>query len=91
MATRCTCGQGHETFGACIRAKGIRIGYCRSAANLDYTNHLRNTRELDAYKEARSYGVQPAGTQRAQVDYAMEQSARLGRPWQADEVGHADA
>lgn len=90
MGTRCTCGAGHETFGACIRAKGIRIGFCRSANGLDYTAHRDNQRELAAYKAAREQGVQPAGTHHGQINFAMEQSEKLGQPWRADQVGSVE-
>lgn len=88
MGTRCTCGQGHETFGACMRAKNIRVGYCRSAAGLDATAARDTTRELASYRAARDAGIQPAGTRQHQVDFAMEQSEKIGKPWRADEVGH---
>lgn len=84
--TFCTCGAGHKTFGACMRAKNIRVGYCRSASNLDYTAEKRNTRELSAYKAARDQKVQPAGTGLYQTQTALEVSDRMGRPFDASNL-----
>lgn len=83
MGTRCTCGVGHDTFAACIRAKNLHVGYARSTAGLDYTAHVKTQRELAAYRAAREQGIQPAGTRQAQVDFAVDQSDKLGRAWDA--------
>lgn len=88
MATRCTCGAGHETFGACIRAKGIRIGWARSAAGLDRSEDKAKERELALYKSARDQGVQPDGTRTRQSQMALEVSDRTGRAYDgADKAG----
>ena len=42
------------------------------------------TSELQAYRDARSQGIQPAGTTRAHVEAAYEASATLGKPYNAD-------
>lgn len=73
-----------------MRAKNIRIGYCRSAAGLDLTAEKDNARELDAYAAARRQGVQPAGTHYGQINFAMDQSERSGQPWDASQVGKLD-
>lgn len=87
MATRCSCGQGHETFGACIRAKGIRIGWSQSAKGLDATEEKAKWRELDAYKSARDQGIQPGGTSMKQVRDALDLSDATGKPFKADDFG----
>jgi len=79
MPTICTCGGGHSTFGECMRAKNIRIGYCRSAANVDYSAARHNERELARYKAARAEGIQPGGTTTEHVDRALRQADKLGR------------
>ena len=81
--TRCTCGGGCVTFGECIRRKGIRIGYCRSTAGLDFTAEQRHTRELDSYAAARRQGIQPAGTQLHQTQHALDASDLIGRAFDA--------
>lgn len=79
--TRCTCGQGHATFGACLRAKRLHIGYCRSATGGgDYTAQKAWDRELAAYRAARAQGVQPDGTSMRQIRKALDVS---------DQTGHA--
>lgn len=85
MGTRCTCGQGHETFGQCIRAKGVRIGWSRSAAGLDATEEKNKNRELDLYKSARDQGIQPGTTNGESTRVALDLSDALGRPFQADD------
>lgn len=80
---RCTCGAGHATFGACIRAKGIRIAYCQSANNFDYSRAKAVEHELAAYKSARDQGVQPAGTKLSQTRAALDNSDVIGAAFDA--------
>ena len=42
------------------------------------------TSELQAYRDARAQGIQPAGTTRDQVEAAYEASATLGKAYDAD-------
>lgn len=78
MGTRCTCGQGHETFGACLRAKNIQISHCQSWKGFDATRTKKLKRELDEYAKARAQGIQPEGTRISQVRAALDQSDRDG-------------
>lgn len=84
--TRCSCGDGCQTFGACMRRKGLRIGFCRSAAGRDYTHDKAWHKELDLYKSARSQGVQPAGTKTHQVRHALDMSDRAGTAYDASKL-----
>lgn len=71
--TRCTCAAGHETFGACLRAKNIQIG--------DIKGRPVNKRwdaDLTAYADARHAGIQPSGIDRPAVDRAVRISERDG-------------
>jgi hypothetical protein len=82
MATRCTCDANHPTFGACLRAKNLRIGYCRSATGGgDYSEQKRWDRELDDYRAARAQGIQPDGTRTHQIRRALDISDRTGKPY----------
>jgi hypothetical protein len=81
--TRCTCGNGHATFGECMRAKNIRVAYCQSWKNFDYTRAKRNERELAEYKRAREQGIQPAGTALRSVRKALDASDSIGSPFDA--------
>ena len=42
------------------------------------------TSELQAYRDARAQGIQPAGTTRAHVEAAYEASATLGKAYNAE-------
>lgn len=81
--TTCTCGQGHETFGACIRAKNLRVGYCQSSRGLDATSERSKDRELADYAAARRQGVQPKSTFTRDIRDAMDVSERTGTAFDA--------
>lgn len=81
--TRCTCGEGHETFGACMRAKNIRVAYCQSARGHDYTAEKAKEKELSSYKEARAQGIQPASTFTRDIRRAVETSNATGTAYDA--------
>lgn len=87
--TRCTCGGGCLTFGECVRRKGLRIGYCQSHKGhaRDATSQRVHDRELDLYRSARAQGVQPAGTSTAASQYALDQSDKSGKPFNAETFG----
>lgn len=70
--------QDHATWGDCARDAGIRVGWSNSAKGLDLTREKRNQSELDFYKSARDAGIQPDGTSRAKVEFAMRASDRFG-------------
>lgn len=80
---RCTCGKGHETFGACMRAKHIRVGWCQSGRGLDASAERDKDRELNLYAAARRQGIQPAGTSTHQTLTALEISDRAGFAYDA--------
>ena len=70
----------HKTFGECMRSK-----------NLQLKPNLMNTQatkawdsELQAYRDARSQGIQPGGTSMAKVREAVEISERTGKAYNAD-------
>lgn len=86
---RCSCGGGCATFGECMRRKRVRVGYCRSTFGLDSTRDKNLTRELDLYRDARRQGVQPAGTTTAATRFALDNSDKLGKAWDAGRVGLA--
>lgn len=80
---RCSCGAGHETFGACIRAKNITVSYCQSARGLDASAEKAKERELAAYQAARRQGIQPASTFTRDIQHAVEMSDRTGSAYDA--------
>lgn len=80
------CGTDCKTFGECIRAKGLRVGFCRDAAGLDYSKHKAWNSELDLYASARRQGIQPAGTQTHQIREALDRSDSTGRAFDAGQA-----
>jgi hypothetical protein len=78
MGHVCRCPEGdHPTFGACMRAKNIRVAYCGQGGG-DATAQKATDRELHEYREARRQGVQPEGTRLPQIRAAMEASQETG-------------
>ncbi len=78
----CRCpGGDHPTFGACMRAKNIRVGWARSAAGFDLSTEKQWERGLQEYRDARRQGVQPQGTRRSQVRVAMQLSEAMGEAY----------
>jgi hypothetical protein len=66
-----------------MRRKNMRVGFCRSAAGLDYSKHKAWHQELELYKSARMQGVQPRGTQTHQIRAALDASDRAGQAYDA--------
>ena len=84
MACRTGCTtRDHESYSECLRAGLPRIAYCNSATGLDYTRQKTLDKDLAFYKEARSQGVQPAGTARPQVENALRISEKTGTAYNA--------
>lgn len=72
----------HETWGECVRAKALAIGYCGQGGG-DATAQKQWDANLDAYRAARAQGIQPAGTDRASVERAVALSDAAGKAYQA--------
>jgi hypothetical protein len=64
----------HKTWGECIRSKGISIGPNLMGA----TENKRGERELQAYRDAKSQGINPDGTTMAKVEEAVRISNETG-------------
>lgn len=79
----CDC---HETYGAHLRAKNIRIDGCRSAFGRDRTANTKNQRELSLYANTRKQGIQPSSTKTKDIRHALDQSDRTGRAFDAGSV-----
>jgi hypothetical protein len=61
-----------------MRAKGIRVGWARSAAGLDLTREKRWESSLQEYRDARRQGVQPESTRSPDIARAMRASEEAG-------------
>lgn len=83
MACSSTCPtQDHQSFGECLRQKGIRVAYCGIGGG-DASTQKQWDRDLDAYSAARRQGIQPASTDRSSVDEAVKLSNDYGVAAQA--------
>ncbi|AUG87347.1 hypothetical protein SEA_ZOOBEAR_42 [Streptomyces phage ZooBear] len=70
----------HRTFGECMRSKSLNLN-----PNLSNTQATKAwDGELQAYRDARAQGIQPAGTTRAKVQEAVEISNHRGKAFNAD-------
>lgn len=84
--SNCTTGcatQDHDSYAQCLQAKRVKVAYCNSASGQDYTAQKRWDRDLAAYQDARSQGIQPSGTSRQQVENAVALSNEVGKAWDA--------
>lgn len=70
--------QDHETFGACMRAKNLQL----NPHLADTARSKRWDKELQAYRDARSQGIQPAGTTMKKIREADEISQKTGQAFQ---------
>ena len=62
----------HKTFGECLRAKNLHLS---PHVNGEYAVKQKQwDKDLDHYERAVSDGLQPAGTQRHQVDAAIREA-----------------
>lgn len=80
----CTSGcptKDHSSWGECMRAKSLRIAYCRSSFNRDATAQKQWDKDLDSYSSARRQGIQPDSTNRADVDRAVRLSNDFGEAY----------
>lgn len=85
MACRTGCPtKDCESFAACLRGSGIRVAYCNSAGNYDYTAQKKWDAELDYYRDTVRQGIQPDGTTREKIDAAVAMSDVTGTAYRAD-------
>jgi hypothetical protein len=86
MACRTGCPtQDHSSWGDCLRASNLQLNPGDAAANKMMPSKKWNS-ELDAYASARSQGIQPAGTQRHQIEAALKASETIGRAYDAGKM-----
>ena len=76
-----------EPVDGCFGCKGMSIQM--NAGDADSRKHMTNkafNKELDAYKEARAQGIQPAGTSMRKIQEAIKASETLGRAYNAEKM-----
>lgn len=82
-SSRCENPGSHANMGECLRAKGVRVAYANEAGGFDATAQKVFDRNLDAYQAARAQGIQPASTNRRDVDAAIAKSDAAGKAFEA--------
>lgn len=80
--------EAHPEFvEGCFGCKGLTLSM--NAGDADSRRVMTNkafNRELDAYKEARAQGIQPAGTSMKKIQEAVKASETLGRAYDAQKM-----
>lgn len=70
--------QDHESYGACLRAKGIQVGDLMNTGI-----QKAGAQNLERYRQARKEGIQPRSTRPADVQAAIQISDQTGKAFQA--------
>lgn len=79
MACTSSCPtQDHASWGECVRAKSLHIGYSRSAIGLDLSRQKRWDKRLREYREARRQGIQPRTSRLRDIREAVKVSNETG-------------
>ena len=81
-----------EYVEGCFGCKGLTLSM--NAGDADSRRMITNkkfNRELDAYKEARAQGIQPAGTSMKKIEEAVKASQELGKTYDAGKMPPAKA
>ena len=75
-----------DCFGC--KAKGLQLATGDAAGNIiaSGTTQKKWDRELQFYRDAKSQGVQPAGTSTKAIRSALEASEVLNKPYNADKM-----
>lgn len=83
----CTSGcktQDHATYAECLKDKAVKTYLASPSKGLDGTTQKRWDKELLAYRNARSEGIQPEGTTLAKVTAAVKASDKVGAAFGRD-------
>ena len=68
----------HESYGACLRAKGIKTLHVAKTNGVDSTRVKRFDAEIKAFRDADRQGIQPDGSSMAQIQKAVRISEQTG-------------
>lgn len=83
MACRTGClTKDHSSWGECMRASNIQMNAGDAMSGKPMTNKQWDG-ELQAYRDARAQGIQPAGTSMRKIREAVEISNKTGVAYQA--------
>ena len=75
--------QDHSSWGECARASKLQL----NAGDAKHTTSMPRKKwdaELNAYRDARAQGIQPAGTSMAKVRQALDISDKTGKAFNAE-------
>ena len=76
-----------EPVETCFGCKGLSIQMnAGDADSRKFMTNKRHNKELDAYREARDQGIQPAGTTMDKIQEAIRASETLGKPYNAEKM-----
>lgn len=76
--------QDHTSWGDCLRDAGVRTYLASPSRGLDGTTQKRWDSELEAYRQARSEGIQPDSTRIASITKARKLSDMRGAAYGRD-------
>ena len=76
-----------EYVDGCFGCKGLSVQMnAGDADSRKFMTNKRHNTELNAYREARDQGIQPAGTTMDKIQQAVKASETLGRPYDAGKM-----
>ena len=80
--------EAHPEFvEGCFGCKGLTLSMnAGDASSRKVMSNRKFNAELDAYKDARANGIQPAGTSMRKIQEAVKASETLGRPYDAGKM-----
>jgi len=84
MGSKCSTGCPYgdcPTYGYCMRRKSVKPTWVAPA--MDKTKERSHENDLAAYRAARRQGMEPATTQRADVEKAIKISNETGKAFKA--------
>ena len=70
--------QDHASYGDCLQDSNISFGNEKTISVLKH-----NEKELNAYRDARKLGIQPASTKMKDINKAVRMSDKAGKALQA--------
>lgn len=86
VGENCSAGcktRDHASFGECLKAKNMRVGWARSAAGIDLTQQKKWDSRLNEYRSARQQGIQPKSSKLRDIRRAVDESNRTGQAFNA--------
>ena len=84
MACSSSCStRDHQSWGDCVRSKGIKTQVETPGTGYDPAKNKAWDKRIDAYKDARAEGIQPASSKAADIQAAVRHSDATGTAFRA--------